>query len=139
MIDKHSFDDANIRRIIQNFGTTYELTQRAVFALGLVEALRKVGLPFVFKGGSSLMLLFKTPKRLSTDVDILIDPKCEIEDYINKASCIFPFLSFQESYRKTSKSIIKRHFRLESSGLTIRLVTRKMFCTWFGIFQLQKN
>ena len=113
MIDKHSFDDANIRRIIQAYGTTYELTQRAVFALGLVEALRKVGLPFIFKGGSSLMLLFQTPKRLSTDVDILVDPQCEIEPYIEKVSHVFPFLSFKESHRKTTKKIAKRHFRLE--------------------------
>ena len=112
MIDKESFYDKHIRNVCQKYGLTYELTQRAIYALGMVEALCKVGLDFVFKGGSSLMLLFKTPKRLSTDVDILVSPDCDIDEYIKKASEIFPFVSCEESIRKTTKSISKKHFRI---------------------------
>ena len=39
MIDKRTYSDDNIRRIIATHKVDYELAQRAVFALGLVEAL----------------------------------------------------------------------------------------------------
>ena len=74
MISIESFFDSNIKRVCEEYKTPYELTQRAIYALWLVEALRKVGLDFIFKGGSSMMLLFETPKRLSTDADILVSP-----------------------------------------------------------------
>lgn len=111
MISIDTFFDNNIKRISEEYKTPYELTQRAIYALGLVEALRKVGLDFVFKGGSSMMLLFETPKRLSTDVDILVSPDCDIDSYVKKASAMFPFVSYEESIRKTSKTISKKHFK----------------------------
>ena len=91
MISVETFFDSNIKRVCEEYKTPYELTQRAIYSLGLVEALRKVGLDFVFKGGSSMMLLFKTPKRLSTDADILVSPDCDIDSYVKKASVLFPF------------------------------------------------
>ena len=36
----------------------------------LLEAIRQAELPFIFKGGTSLLLLPETPRRLSTDIDI---------------------------------------------------------------------
>lgn len=111
MITKQTYTSENIRRIQEKFKVDPELAQRAVFALGLVEALRKAGLDFLFKGGSSLMLVFEVPKRLSTDVDILVPTDCEIDPYIQKASEFFPFLSVQESVRTSSKSISKKHYK----------------------------
>ena len=111
MISVESFFDSNIKRVCEEYKTPYELTQRAIYALGLVEALRKVGLDFVFKGGSSMMLLFETPKRLSTDADILVSPDCDIDSYVKKASVLFPFVSYEESIRKTSKTISKKHYK----------------------------
>ena len=82
MIDKKTYTDENIQRIVVTYKVDYELAQRAVFALGLVEALVRSGLQFTFKGGSSAMLLFPAPKRLSTDVDILVNPGTDgIETY----------------------------------------------------------
>ena len=40
--------------------------------MGLLEALARTELPFVFKGGTSLMLLLDSPKRLSVDIDIVV-------------------------------------------------------------------
>ena len=113
MIDKRTYSDDNIRRIVATYKVDYELAQRAVFALGLVEALVRSGLQFTFKGGSSATLLFPTPKRLSTDVDILVDPGTDVEKAIKDASAIFPFLSYEESVRKTSKTISKKHFKIK--------------------------
>ena len=111
MIKKETFTLENIQRIIQEYKVDPELAQRTVFALGLVEALRKVDLKFVFKGGSSLMLLFDLPKRLSTDVDILVNKNCDIDSYINKVASIFPFTSVSESVIATNKSISKKHYK----------------------------
>ena len=111
MIKEETFTLENIKRIHYKYKVDPELAQRAVFALGLVEALKKVGLDFIFKGGSSLMLLFDVPKRLSTDVDILVDKDCDINYYVDKVSSIFPFTSVSESLRTTNKSISKKHFK----------------------------
>ncbi len=113
MIESQSFSDQNIRTIIEKHKTTYELTQRAIFALALVETLVKTGMEFIFKGGSSLMLLCKMPRRLSTDVDILVAPGTDVENYIAKAARIFPFISCQESVGKSVKTISKKHFRFQ--------------------------
>lgn len=112
MIKKETFTKDNIDRIVTKYHIDYELGARAVFALGLVEALSKVNMSFIFKGGSSLMLLFGTPKRLSTDVDILVEPDYDIEFYLNKASEIFPFKGIEESKRVTNKKISKKHFKI---------------------------
>jgi hypothetical protein len=63
MIKRETFTLENIERIQKEFKVDPNLAQRAIFALGLVEALRKVNADFIFKGGSSLMLLFNIPKR----------------------------------------------------------------------------
>ena len=44
MIDKKTYSDENIQRIVATYKVDYELAQRAVFALGLVEALVRSGL-----------------------------------------------------------------------------------------------
>ena len=124
MIQKETYLLDNIQRIKDKYNLDPELIQRAIFALGLVETLVVVGTEFIFKGGSSLMILNETPKRLSTDVDILVEPDYDIESFINKASSIFPFISFEESKRKTNKTISKKHFRIKyASPRTDREVT----------------
>lgn len=50
------------------------LLEKVLYAFGLLEALRRVELPFIFKGGTSLLLILDKPRRLSTDVDIIVDP-----------------------------------------------------------------
>ena len=65
MIQKETYSLENIKRIKDKYNVDPELAQRSIFALGLVETLSMVGTDFIFKGGSSLMLLNETPKRLS--------------------------------------------------------------------------
>lgn len=38
------------------------LIERTLYAFGLLEALRRVGMEFTFKGGTSLLLLLSRPK-----------------------------------------------------------------------------
>lgn len=111
MIKQETFTLENIKRIQKEYNVDPELAQRTIYALGLVEALRKVGLDFIFKGGSSLMLLFDVPKRLSTDVDILVKKDCDIDSFVKEVATIFPFTSVSESIRTSNKAISKKHFK----------------------------
>ena len=60
------------------------LMEKTIRAFSLLEALARSGCPFVFKGGSSLMLHLNTSKRLSIDIDIICPPGTVIEDYLNQ-------------------------------------------------------
>ena len=57
------------------------------------------------------MLILDKPLRLSTDIDILVEPGTDVENYIDKASKIFPFLAKDEDVRKGKNGIVKRHFK----------------------------
>lgn len=50
------------------------LVEKVIRAFSLLEALARSGCPFIFKGGSSLMLHFGSSRRLSIDVDIICPP-----------------------------------------------------------------
>ncbi|MBI9096573.1 MAG: nucleotidyl transferase AbiEii/AbiGii toxin family protein [Sphaerochaeta sp.] len=113
MIDKRSYKKEHIDSIKTKYPTLDQaLIERCIFALGLLEALVKVGLPFVFKGGTSLMLLLRTPYRLSTDIDIIIEPEITtIQLYLDEASQIFPFIRVEKQIRRGKNGIQKEHFK----------------------------
>ena len=50
------------------------LVEKVIRAFSLLESLARSGCPFIFKGGSSLMLYFDTKKRMSIDIDIICPP-----------------------------------------------------------------
>lgn len=54
------------------------LVEKVVRALMLLEGLAKSNLDFVFKGGTALMLLFRSSKRLSIDIDIIVPFGCAL-------------------------------------------------------------
>lgn len=47
----------------------------------MLEAISKVGMPFIFKGGTCLMILLDKPRRLSTDIDIIVEPGIDVESF----------------------------------------------------------
>jgi hypothetical protein len=51
------------------------------------------------------------PRRLSTDIDIIVAPGTDIDYYIDEASKIFPFLRVEEQIRIGRNNIEKRHFK----------------------------
>ena len=111
MIIDRNYGDEHIRMLQQRSKKDPQLIERSLYALGLLEALRKTGLPFIFKGGSCLMLLLPRVMRLSTDIDIVVAPGTDIDVYIQRASEIFPFVSFEEQIRVGKNNIEKRHFK----------------------------
>ena len=111
MIIKENYEEQHIRDLQLARKGDPGLIERTLYAFGLLEALALVGLEFTFKGGTSLLLLLPTPKRLSTDIDIVVDPGTDIADYIEKASHIFPFREMEEQERIGKNNIVKRHFK----------------------------
>ena len=111
MIDKRVYELDYIRGLQQKYASDPGLIERALYAFGLLEAIKSVGMPFCFKGGTSLMLILDKLARLSTDIDILVEPGTDVDGYIEKASQIFPFLNKKEDIRKGKNGIVKRHFR----------------------------
>lgn len=110
-MNRDNFSESHIRALQVASKRDPGLIERTVFAFGLLDALCEVGLPFVFKGGTSLMLLLKHPRRLSTDIDIVVAPGTDIGRYLEKAAKIFPFITREEQVRFGKNRIEKRHFK----------------------------
>ena len=111
MISRDNYSEAHIREIQKQSKADPVLIERTLYAFGLLEELEKVGLDFIFKGGTSLMLMLPEPRRLSTDIDIVVNPETDIEKYIKEASEIFPFQEMHEQKRVGRNNIVKRHFK----------------------------
>lgn len=111
MILKENYEAQHIRDLQVASKGDPGLIERTLYAFGLLEALATVGLDFVFKGGTSLLLLLPKPKRLSTDIDIVVNPGTDIADYIERASHIFPFTAMEEQERIGRNNIVKKHFK----------------------------
>lgn len=111
MISKRVYTKEYISRLREGSKCDPAILERSVFALGLLEAFARTGADFIFKGGTSLMLLLDEPMRLSTDIDIIVKPDADIMEYIENASKIYPFIRFEENTRVGANNIVKKHFR----------------------------
>ncbi len=111
MLKQENFAEEHIRELQKASRRDPVLLERAVYAFGLLEALAKVEMPFVFKGGSCLMLLLERPHRLSTDIDIVTEPGTDLEMYLDRAAEIFPFKAVEQQRRIGKSNIEKRHFK----------------------------
>jgi len=111
MILKETYSANHIRELQKRSKRDPALLERALHAFGLLEVISKVNMPFIFKGGTCLMLLLEHPKRLSTDIDIIVEPGTGIDKYIKEASKLFPFKTQEEQIRKRKDNILKRHFK----------------------------
>ena len=113
MITRENYNIEHIMKLHESSKRDPNLIERVLFAFGLLEALRRVELPFIFKGGTSLLLLLDKPMRLSTDIDIIVEPRTEVDVYLEKAAKIFPFKAYEEQIRKGKNNIEKRHFKFQ--------------------------
>lgn len=111
MIRPETYEEEHIRELQAKSHKDPQLIERALYAMGLLEALTQTGLKFIFKGGSSLMLLLEHPMRLSTDIDIVVEPGTDIIAHIKEASKILPFTDYNEQTRIGKNNIEKRHFQ----------------------------
>lgn len=87
------------------------LIEKVIRALSLLEMLVMSGCPFVFKGGTALMLILgKSANRLSIDIDIICPPGTNIEDYLTAfADFGFTDLEFVERRQRNGADVPKSH------------------------------
>lgn len=111
MIIRDNYGPEHIRMLRTKYNKDPGLLERVLYAFGLLEAIARVDMPFIFKGGSCLMLMTGEPRRLSTDIDIIVEPGVDVDRYIMEAAKIFPFKTYEESKRVGKNQIEKRHFK----------------------------
>jgi predicted nucleotidyltransferase component of viral defense system len=87
------------------------LIEKVIRALLLLEGLAESELDFVFKGGTALMLMQYSTKRLSIDIDIVTSDKSNLEPMfkIFLERKYFTRLELQD--RKTNSDIDKAHYK----------------------------
>jgi len=85
------------------------IAEKMLFALGLVERLGQEQLPFVFKGGTCLVLLLGAVRRFSVDVDIVTTATpAELQAVLATLCQRAPFLRFEYDERRSTKDAIPR-------------------------------
>lgn len=131
MLLRENYSAEHIAKLRKETGADPSILERTVFAFGLLEAIRSVDMPFIFKGGTSLLVLLNEPRRLSTDIDIIVDRDTDVDSYIERAGRTFPFVSVEEHKRKGANDIEKRHFRFHflspSTGKEIYILLDVVF------------
>ena len=115
MIDMDSLSVSWIIEKRKKYSKDPSLMESMIYALYLLEKLKMTGLDFVFKGGTSLILLMPKPKRFSVDIDIVVDPKIDkdqLETYFMQLIQTGEFkrveLDIKRSYQN---NISKAHYK----------------------------
>ena len=85
------------------------LAEKTIRAFSLLEALARSGCPFLFKGGSSLMLHLNTSRRLSIDIDIICPPGTMIENYLSLYAEEYGFGKVELVERISRTDVPKKH------------------------------
>ncbi|PWJ58304.1 nucleotidyltransferase AbiEii toxin of type IV toxin-antitoxin system [Dyadobacter jejuensis] len=91
------------------------ILEKMIYALHLLERLKSNGLHFVFKGGTSLVLLLESGNRFSIDIDIIskTDRK-ELEDILQKVIDSSNFTSVElDEHRSYKPGVPKAHYKFK--------------------------
>jgi len=89
------------------------ILKKMIYALHLLERLKSNGLDFVFKGGTSLVLLLEEGNRFSIDIDIINKTKREeLEEILNKVINSSHFTEWKLDERRSYQSgVPKAHYK----------------------------
>ncbi len=89
------------------------ILEKMVFALHLLERLKSNGLEFVFKGGTSLVLLLEEDNRFSIDIDIICKTKRnKLEAILTKVIESSNFIKWElDEHRSYQSGVPKAHYK----------------------------
>jgi hypothetical protein len=89
------------------------MLEKTIVALQLVGHLAETGLPFQFKGGSSLLLRLSPIRRLSIDVDIVTQTTpAELQAALGRISRLPPLTGHEHDAKRDKELPPKKHFRV---------------------------
>ena len=112
MISKNSLQPEWINKAsTENRKADKILVEKVIRAMLLLEGLAESGLPFVFKGGTAVMLLQKIPRRFSIDIDIILTEKTDFDGLFAKFIQAKGFTRCEFQKRDTSSKIDKLHYK----------------------------
>jgi predicted nucleotidyltransferase component of viral defense system len=108
VISKQSLTVEWLKKVSINNGKADPLlVEKVIRALLLLEGLVKSKINFIFKGGTALMLLMESTKRLSIDIDIVISTPQELESLFTTFLEAQGFNRFELNERSTATNIEK--------------------------------
>lgn len=89
------------------------ILEKMIYALHLLERLKGNGLEFVFKGGTSLVLLLKEGNRFSIDIDIICKTdRKPLEEILDKVIQTSKFTDWKpEEHRSYQPGVPKAHYK----------------------------
>jgi hypothetical protein len=108
-----AFQEVWLRRQAKTMGRCDPaILEKCVHALTLVGYLAESGLPFLFKGGTSLLLHLPQVRRLSRDIDIVCGrPAAEVDAVLASLGTRPPFLRHEPDERGVRGLPQRRHFK----------------------------
>lgn len=113
MITQNSITKKWIETIAKSNKADKNLVEKVIRALLLLEGLSESNLNYVFKGGTALMLLFNSEKRLSIDIDIIIPEKeTDLTEILGTICNKKGFTNFEKQERIAETNIDKEHYKL---------------------------
>lgn len=89
--------------------------EKMIHALSLLQQLRHHGLDFIFKGGTSLVLLLDQARRFSVDIDIITtEERSRVEEILNKVieTSHFHHWNLQDK-RSYQEGVPKAHYEFD--------------------------
>ena len=112
MISKDTLQLNWIRKVsTQNRKADKILVEKVIRALFLIEGLAQSGMPFIFKGGTAVMLLLRAARRFSIDIDIVVPARTNFEAIFTKFLVDKGFTRFTLQERSTTSTIEKLHYK----------------------------
>ncbi len=118
MIKEHCFTDEwleSFRKKRSHSRIDKIILEKMIYALHLLERLKSNGLEFVFKGGTSLVLLLEEGHRFSIDIDIIskTDQKV-LERILQKVVDSSNFTGFElDEHRSYKPGVPKAHYKFK--------------------------
>jgi len=113
MITQNSITKEWIEAVAKSNKADKNLVEKVIRALLLLEGLSESKLNYVFKGGTALMLLFNSGKRLSIDIDIIVPKKeTDLTEILKNICNTKSFTHFEKQERIAETNIEKEHYKL---------------------------
>lgn len=116
MIKEHCFTEEwldNFRKQKDHKKIDKIILEKMIYALHLLEQLKANGLDFIFKGGTSLVLLLKEDNRFSIDIDIICKIEREkLETILQKVVDASNFKAYGiDEHRSYQPAVPKAHYK----------------------------
>ena len=96
------------------------ILEKMIYALHLLERIKANGLDFIFKGGTSLVLLLEEGNRFSIDIDIICNTdRKTLETILNKVIDTSKFKSYElDEHRSYKVGVPKAHYSFAFDSAT---------------------